>query len=316
MIKWPVRIALFLIGILFLTLWLLSEPDLSRAVLWERYALPESQTIEIQGMPVHYYRVGSGPPLVLLHGTAASLHTWEGWKKELQDEFTIIALDLPAFGLTGPHPERDYSPAAYADFLYDFVETLALDSFHLAGNSLGGLIAWNFTAQYPEKVEKLVLVDPSGFPKLVEEPDALAFQLANNRLTAPLLKYITPRSLVEASLKDVYADDGKVTAALVDRYYDMMLREGNRQAFIDRSRSKVRADTALLAQIEMPVLIIWGAEDTWIPAADAERFSALLPDDQVVILDNLGHVPMEEAPDVTAPLVRHFLKEEKADEVN
>lgn len=300
-------LAVFLLLGLLLSLFYYN--DLSRKELWERYAYKDSQTAQLNGMPVHYRITGEGDPILLLHGTGASLHTWETWTEVLQDSLQVISVDLPAFGLTGPHPERDYSIDSYVRFVQDFTTMLGLDSFSLAGNSLGGLIAWSYTAAYPEKVTNLMLLDPSGFPKLQssDSKEALPMRLAKNALAAKVITKITPRFIIKNSLLEVYADDAKVSQELVDRYFDMSLRAGNRQAFVDRTNTKRSIDTMLLTQIEQPTMILWGDQDQWIPEGDADRFSLLLPNDTVVILPNIGHVPMEEVPRKTANLVLRWL---------
>ena len=303
------KIFLGLLLLTGLTIFSFYYADLSRETLWERYAYPDSKTLEIGGMPVHYRVTGQGHPLLLLHGTGSSLHTWEGWTRALQDSFQVISVDLPAFGLTGPHPERDYSIAAYAAFVEDFVSAIAVDSFALAGNSLGGLIAWSYTAKYPERVTALALLDPAGFPGLnaASEAPPLPMRLAKQPVTAKIMQRITPKFIIKNSLLEVYADDNKLSPAVVDRYFDMSLRAGNRQAFVDRTNTVRNIDTLDLTEIDVPSMIMWGEEDLWIPVGDAERFAALLPNDTTVILEDVGHVPMEEMPDLTAEIVRGWL---------
>jgi pimeloyl-ACP methyl ester carboxylesterase len=282
------------------------HPDIPIAQLKEKYAYADSQFDSLLGMSVHYRIRGEGPTLLLLHGTAASLHTWEECTTALEKDFTVVSVDIPGFGLTGPHPEGDYSMTTYTDFIQAFSQRLSLDSFALAGNSLGGKIAWNYSLKYPEQVQQLILIDASGFAN--DRKDPISFRLAKNDFTAPLLKSITPKRLVRNSLLDVYAQDEKVSDALVQRYFDLLLRPGNRQAFIDRVRSARTDNTHLLPQLKgKPVLIIWGAEDTWIPVQHVERFKKALPNAEAAILEGVGHVPMEEEPTLVADLIRDFL---------
>jgi len=274
--------------------------------LKEKYTYPESSFVEVAGMSVHVRAVGEGKPLVLLHGTGASLHTWEGWTEILQDSFRVISLDLPAFGLTGPHPNADYSISAYVSFLEAFAQKMKLDSFYLAGNSLGGLIAWNYAYTHPTQVQKLILLDASGFPR--NGPMPLAIRLARYPVVSDLLRYITPKSLFRKSLREVYGDPDQLTEKTINRYYQLFLRPGNRQAYIKRARESYKVPTSLLRELPMPVLIQWGAQDAWISPDNAEKFDALIPHSEVVIYPDLGHVPMEEAPATTARDVRAFLK--------
>lgn len=283
------------------------RPDLPVDVLRDRYAYPESKFVTVQDMPVHYRVTGQGPDLLLLHGTGASLHTWAGWHEQLQDSFRVISLDLPAFGLTGPHPEGDYSISAYVAFLEAFAKKITLDSFHLAGNSLGGLIAWSYAATHPERITKLILVDASGFPR--NKPTPLAIRLARYPVVSHILRYVTPKPLFRQTLSEVYGDPEAVAPETVDRYYQLFQRTGNRQAYIERARETHKVPTGPLRELNVPTLILWGEQDRWIPPEHADQFDAFLPDSRVILYPGLGHVPMEEAPERTALDVRRFLQE-------
>ena len=140
------------------------EADVPLATLKQKYGQQPSQYVVVDSMQVHYRVEGQGPPLLLLHGTAASLHTWDGWTEQLKAHFQVIRVDLPAFGLTGPSPKADYSLKAYSNFVLHFTQALGLEPHHVAGNSLGGAIAWHYALDHPKRVNKLILVDASGYP--------------------------------------------------------------------------------------------------------------------------------------------------------
>jgi len=124
-----------------------------------------------------------------------------------------------------------------------------------------------------------------------------------------LFKYVTPRSVVESSIKNVYVQKEKVTLALVDRYFELSLREGNREAFISRIGRGFSDDNYLnIKTLKMPTLILWGEQDLLIPLHVAEKFHQDLPDDTLVVLKNLGHTPMEEDAAQTVAVVKVFLK--------
>ena len=214
-------------------------------------AYKDSQFIEVQELPVHYRVRGKGEPLVLIHGTGSSLHTWEEWTKVLEKDFKVIALDMPAFGLTGPNQTGKYSLEYYAKFLDEFLEKLGVSSCHIGGNSLGGAISWRYAAMFPAKVKKLILLDAGGYPaEREEEEPPLAFQLAQSPIWSKVLLTVTPRSLFESSMKEVYHNDELVTEELINRYYELYLRAGNRQAFIDRVNNISYTDPSLIATIK------------------------------------------------------------------
>jgi len=276
-----------------------------------KYTNEASSFISVDGMDVHFRDEGDQAdsiPIVLLHGTGSSLHTFDAWASSLKKSNRVVRMDLPAYGLTGPFPDRNYSMAHYADFLKDFLTALEIKQCVLAGNSLGGEIAWKFTLEQPEMVKKLILIDAAGYP-YSSKSVPIAFKLAETPMLNKLLTFITPRFLVRASLENVYFDKSKITDSLVERYFELTLRKGNRQAFVDRF--KVSADASAhnkIKYIQQPTLILWGAKDYLIPIESAYQFHENLPNDTLVILDDTGHTPMEESPLESLVPVLDFLK--------
>ncbi len=301
---------LIVFGILVLIIlgytWMNYAPDKSFEELKTKWSYDNSQFLEMDGMPVHYRINGEGDPLVLIHGTGASLHTWEGWTEILEKDFKVISLDMPAFGLTGPNPERVYTLEFYAKFLDSFLEKIEVDKFSIAGNSLGGGIAWKYAALFPEKVKSMILIDPLGYPRDGELPFAL--RLAANKYASGFLKTVTPKSLFYKSFYEVYHNDDLVTEELVNRYYQLYLREGNRQAFVDRAMATETIDTLEIATITTPTLILWGENDEWISPLDAPKFKRDIKGSELITYPNAGHVPMEELPKLTAHDARIFLE--------
>lgn len=273
------------------------------------YANEFSKFIEINGMQVHYKDEGNGFPIVLLHGTAASLHTWDDWTTDLSKKYRVIRMDLPAFGITGSNKNADYSIESYTKFLHQFLSKIKVQEFYLAGNSLGGNIAWNYAAEHPEKVAKLILIDASGLP--TNKPQPFVFKMAKTPILSSLFLYITPKYFIEKNIKEVYADDSKISDELIDRYHKMALREGNRQAFIDRAKtdfiSTETENIEKLKSIVTPTLLIWGAKDTWIPLENGKRMNNLLPNATLYVIENSGHVPMEENPKESLLILEEFL---------
>ena len=286
------------------------QPDKPLSALKAEWTYDNSKFLQIDNMPVHYRINGTGTPLVLIHGTGASLHTWEKWTDILEKDFKVIALDMPAFGLTGPNETGNYSLEYYAQFLDEFLREIGVDTCYIGGNSLGGAISWRYTAMYPEKVKKLILLDAGGYPpENKDEEPPLAFKLAKSPIWSKILLTITPRSLFESSMKEVYHNDDLVTDKLVDRYYELYLREGNRQAFVDRVNKLEYTDPAYIKTIKMPTLIQWGKTDEWVPLANAYKFKKDIVGSKLIVYDNAGHLPMEEIPTQTAQDARAFLLE-------
>jgi pimeloyl-ACP methyl ester carboxylesterase len=282
----------------------LYRPDVPPESLRVRYAPPPSRMVRVGGMDVHYRDEGSGPAVVLLHGMGASLHTWDGWAAALRDSMRVVRLDLPGYGLTGPFPHGDYGNPAYVAFLDAFLDAVRVPRASLAGNSMGGEIAWRYALAHPARVERLVLVDAAGYP--YGDPPAL-FRLLGTPGLAPLLSKLSPRWMYASNLRQVYVDDARVTDALVDRYYDLTRRAGNRGAFLSRALVTDTFPFAAIRAVRAPTLVMWGAEDLWIPRAMADTFATYIPGSRVVVYDGVGHLPMEEHAVRSAADARAFL---------
>jgi len=300
-----VTVLVFLVAGLLAT-W---APDRSVQSLAPRWAAPPSRFLAVQGMQVHLRDEGPRDdrlPIVLLHGTSSSLHTWDGWVQQLSTQRRVIRFDLPAFGLTGPRPDADYTIAAYVRFVVEMLDALEVPECVLAGNSLGGQIAWNTALTQPLRVRKLVLVDAAGYP-LQPESVPIGFQLARMPIVRDTMQYVLPRGLVQSSIRNVYGEPVKVTPELVDRYYDLTLRAGNRQALVQRLQQPLSGNEAAIPSIRQSTLILWGAKDRLIPPDHAQRFAHDLPTARVQVFDGLGHVPHEEDPLSTVAVVQGFL---------
>ncbi len=284
-------------------------PDQPVDALKARWAPPPSQFIAVQGMQVHLRDEGPRDdplPIVLLHGTSASLHTWDGWAEALRGQRRVIRFDLPAFGLTGPHPQGDYAIAAYVRFVAAVLDTLKVPRCVLAGNSLGGQIAWEVAAEQPQRVKQLVLVDAGGYDfKPLSVP--IGFWIARTPGVRLLMEHTLPHAVIEGSVRNVYGDPSKVTPGLVDRYAAMTLREGNRHALALRMGQRLAGDESRIRALRLPTLVLWGGQDRLIPPDNARRFAADIPGAQLVVFEPLGHVPQEEDPALTVAALRRFL---------
>ncbi len=285
-------------------------PDRPLDELKARWAPPPSQFVELDGLSVHLRDQGrrdDPEPVVLLHGTSASLHTWEGWVTELAKQRRVISLDLPGFGLTGPFPDGDYRLERYTGFLLSLLDRLQVPRAVLVGNSFGGQLAWRFALAHPERSARLVLVDAAGYPRNAESVP-IGFRLAGVPALAPVMSRLLPRAMIESSLRNVYGDPDKVDDELVERYYQLTLREGNRQALRQRFAQAPSGELhERIGELQLPTLIIWGGRDRLIPPDNAERFAADIAGSQLVLFDDLGHVPQEEDPQRTVAVLLAFL---------
>ncbi|MDP9008442.1 MAG: alpha/beta hydrolase [Pseudomonadota bacterium] len=300
-------ILVFAVGAAIATSW---APDRPVAALAARWAPSPSKFVEIAGMSVHLRDEGPADdpvPIILIHGMSASLHTWEGWVRALRESHRVVSFDLPGFGLTGPSPTGDYSSEANVRFVRALMDRLDIQRAVLAGNSLGGNIALESAYAFPERVEKLVLVDSGGYPT-ASTSVPIGFRIARIPVLNRFMESMLPRGFIESSVHSVYGDPAKVTPALVDRYFDLTLREGNRKALVRRfEQTDFGGNAGMIATLKMPTLIIWGGRDHLIPLDSAARFHRDIVGSQLVVFDDLGHVPQEEDPVRSVAAVVKFL---------
>lgn len=314
MSSWLLRVIGVLIFLTAFAVPLARAPDRAVETLVARWAPPPSDFIDVKGQLVHFRDEGPRDdplPVVLVHGTSASLHTWEGWVRALKSRRRVITFDLPGFGLTGPfagqYTPDDYSGDAYARFVLDLLDALKLQRVVIGGNSLGGEVAWRTAFLAPQRVAQLILVDASG-PAFTPISIPLGFRIARIPVLNRISEYLLPRPLVAQGLADVYGDPSKVTPDLVDRYYELTLREGNRRALALRVQHLVAgAQSERIATLKLPTLILWGSLDKLIPPAIAREFQQQIAGSQLVMLEGLGHVPHEEDPARSVQPVLGFL---------
>ncbi len=284
--------------------------DRSVAELAPRWAPPPSRLDSIGGMLVHWRDEGprdDSLPVVLLHGTAASLHTWDGWTSELARTRRVVRMDLPGFALSDPFADGDYTSANYLRFVRRVLDHLGLGRVVVAGNSFGGELAWMLAAEQPERVAALILVDAAGYP-MRSTSVPIAFRMARTRGLDQVVRHVTPEPLVRSSVRNVYGDPDRVDDALVQRYRELVLRAGNRDALVRRLNLRQGAsDTTVIAGIRTPTLILWGGRDRLIPPDMADQFARDIPGSRIVRFDALGHVPHEEDPAASLVPVREFL---------
>src|SRR5262245_27795448 len=209
-------------------------PDRSVDSLKPRWAPAPSKFETIDGVSIHLRDEGPRNdlhPIVLIHGTASSLHTWEEWLAVLKGQHRVVSFEFPGAGLSGQFPDDDYQIERFTHFVEDFLDQLRIKHATLVGNSFGGRIAWETAVAGRGVVDRLVLIDSTGYPDKAESPP-IAFQLAKIPVFRWLIEHITPRSFIKKNLMEAYGDPHKVTSDLVDRYYELFPRAGNRRAFI------------------------------------------------------------------------------------
>ena len=292
-------------GLLAVWLW---TPDRPRAELEALYLRAPSDMREVAGSRLHVRDDGprDAPAVLMLHGFASSLHTWEPWAQALAGDYRVIRVDLPGAGLSPPDPAGDYTDARTIALLVALLDQAGVERASLIGNSLGGRIAWFFAAQHPDRTDLLVLISPDGFA-------SPGFAYGEAPEVSPLLslmRHVLPRALLRMNVAQSYGDPAALTDATVRRYHDLMRAPGARAALLERMRQTVLVPPEpLLRRIEAPVLLVWGARDALIPHGNAADYATNLRDARLVTFPALGHVPQEEAPAESLVPVRRFLAE-------
>lgn len=310
------KVFIIVLGILILlagAAWLkLRGPDIPFETLEAKYAGASSHFVDLPGgYHVHYLEAGdpSQPLLVLLHGFADSFTTWEGWVRELAPKYHIISLDFPGHGLTRAPADTSLSGDSLADFVDSFAKELALPKFAVAGNSMGGGVAWQLAVRHPGRVAALILVDAAGFPN--DKPPAgepLAFKILRYKIGRTVLSKIDNRPLIEQGLKADVHDKTLITPFIVDRWAELQRAPGHRLILMGVNMRPQSGSTAeLLAIIHVPTLILWGESDPLIEPAAAHKFAAAIPGAKLITYPNVGHLPQFEIPQRSAADVAQFL---------
>jgi len=252
----------------------------------------------INGVRVHFKREGSGDPLLLLHGSGSSLHTFDAIADDLTPVCEVIRLDLPAFGLTGPRPDRDYRIESYVSFVAEFLDGLGLDAVDVAGNSMGGNIAWNLAVEHPRRVRRLILMNATGYP---EKTLPKALRMARNPVLRPLLRRWAPSGAAEQNLRSSVGSRGQVDDALIERSTAMINQPGNRSAFIDFANTDQADRSGGIPGITAPTLVLRG------DLIDGQHFTRDIPGSREVVLAGVGHLMPDEAPAEVCAAVRAHL---------
>jgi pimeloyl-ACP methyl ester carboxylesterase len=280
---------------------------------------PDSQFVDINGLTVHYKRMGQGEPaIILLHGFGASTFSWEQVMEPLAQHGTVIAFDRPAFGLTErPLPPFDganpYSGDFQVDLLFGLMDELGFEKAILIGNSAGGTVISNAALAHPERVTGMVLVSaavytgggsPSWVRPLLQTPQM-------NHL-GPLLARSIAGERGDAFIRTAWHNPDLITEETYQGYRRPLQVHNWDRALWELTRaSRPGALQERLDELTMPVLVLTGDDDRIVETADSIRLGSELPNADLVVLENCGHVPQEECPEAFMNAVESFLLEVK-----
>ena len=300
--------ALALLLLLTIALLWWTNRDIPAGELEQRYGGTDLHKVMVDGVNIAYKVQGQGPALVLIHSHFYTMRLWQPWVDELAADFTVIRYDLTSHGLTGPDPSGDYSRARGSQLLNGLLDHLDIERASIAGSSTGGALAWYYAAHFPQRVDKLILINAPGMPRVTNKymekglPD-----------WAGTLFYLLPESLFKAFLQAPVSDKSLITDEQVHEFHQMYRREGNRMAEFERMRAWERGDISPhLARIAAPTLIMWGEENPQLPVEHVAQYSEKLinaPRVEQRIYPDVGHVIPLEIPAQSAIDARTFLRE-------
>lgn len=301
----------FVIASLGLFLWL-RGPTISYDKLKAKWATPQSHYADIgDGIIVHYREDGpkDAPVIILVHGYGDSHFLWEGWTPVLSKKYRTIALDLPGHGLTEAPKTYLLKPADLADLVVRVADKAGVGRFSIAGNSLGGGVAWQTAVRHPDRVENLILVDGAGWPQPPQSTSpSLAFRIIATPLGREFLKHIDNKPLIRQGVRGEVGDPKVITDAFIDRWAELQRAPGHRDILLNADlRGVSTATPELISTIKAPTLILWGDVDPLITKDSATQFGKYIVGSRVIIYPNVGHLPPTEIPEQSASDTVAFL---------
>ncbi len=279
--------------------------DLSRD--WGR-----QQTFDYHGIKINYYEAGQGPTVILLHGFGGCAYTWRHLIPPLASAHRVFTLDLKGFGLSDKPADGHYAISDQADMVAEFIRRQDLKDLVIMGHSMGGgvtlMIYLKLREHEPSRIKKLVLIDSAGYPQKLPWFIRLARIPGANSLATRLL---SPRFATALVLRKCYYDKAKITEEQINTYAYFGSLPGAAAAVRQTARQVIPRDMeAFISKyktIDVPVLVIWGAEDEVVPLEIGRQFKRDIPQAELVVLPRCGHIPPEEEPEATKEAVMGFL---------
>ncbi len=302
----------WVISILFMPLLLGCSTPLVRPtrIDWNSALIPK--TVRVDGHTIFYTVKGEGNPLILIHGYGAGIWVWEKQMEILSQHNQVYALDVIGYGFSG-RPKIPYTPEAYIRFLKDFMDTVGIEKATLIGNSMGGGIAWGTAILFPERVDRLVLIDcvpPDVFRQVKNESLRTLIAIRNIPLIPYLVISARSRSTMKWVLADCISDVKLITPEVVERQYEISRIKGTTWVLYSTLKHgeealKLREQFSLIRQ---PVLFIWGEKDKVFPPEVGETLHRALNGSKLQLIEKSGHIPMWESPDPVNQAILEFLK--------
>ena len=270
--------------------------------------------VELHGQRVTYHLKGEGPPVVLIHGITSSSRTWRNVMDGLAEQHTVIAPDLLGHGRSGK-PRGDYSLGAYASGVRDLLAVLGFPKVTVVGHSLGGGIAMQFAYQFPERLDRLVLVDSGGLGEEVSLA-LRAATLPGAEIVLPFLFGPVTRNVGRSTSRALGWLGLRANANIrgIAEGLDSLADADARRAFVHTARSvidprgqRVDARDRLYLSAGVPTLLVWGARDPIIPLIHGQEAHERMPHSRLEVFPGAGHFPFNDDPERFVDVLTDFI---------
>jgi pimeloyl-ACP methyl ester carboxylesterase len=296
---------LIIVALVALVAFLLQPPSLDD--VRTQWMGENDRLVDAAGMQWRVRETGpvDGDTIVFIHGFSHSLESFDSVSETLDDAYRVIRFDLPGHALTGAREDGAYSVEATLDQVSELLEVIAPEQFAIGGNSLGGLIAWRYAAANPDAVSHLILISPGGYPNLGvgDEPAPVPPAVRLFLTTAP-------DAGIAAATAGLYADPTRMREEDVARIGALMRIEGVGNALVERIEQFTLPDpNPHLRTIDAETLVIWGAADQMIPPDHGPRFAAAIPNAELLLIQDAGHMAQVETPDAVAEAIRVLIED-------
>lgn len=278
---------------------------------WDPHLSP--QTIKIKGHAIFYIARGEGKPLLLIHGYGAGLWVWEKQIEILSETYKVYALDLIGHGFSD-RPKIAYTPETYVHFLKDFMDKVGTERSTLIGNSMGGGIAWAMAVFFPERVDRLILIN-SVPPDVLDQVRNDSFRKLVAIKNIPLLPYLLiagrNKNSVKRILQECVSDIKLITPEVLNRQHQLSMIKGSTWVLYSTFKN---AEGALkfkdsLSHIRQPTLLLWGDRDLIFPTSVGEHLHRMISNSKIQLIKRSGHIPMWETPEEVNQAILSFLKD-------
>jgi pimeloyl-ACP methyl ester carboxylesterase len=279
-----------------------------KSIAKENIFSDNGKLVNLNGVETYVIEMGEGESIIFVNGIAVTSYTWRGVIKTLKDKFHIFAMDFKGFGQSEKNG-GEYSVEIYTEQIKSLIKHYNITKATLVGSSLGGRIALNFTLKFPEKINRLVLLDSAGYQK---NKKILSFliRLFRYEIFREVFKMSLTKYIVKIFIKWAFENEKVIDEEIVEAYFNPLNEKGGIEALSSLIKSLSYSDLnyEAIKSINIPTLIIWGDKDKWLPKSDAYRFHKDIKNSKLIVLKDCGHGPHEEYPEVVSNLVENFMK--------